>query len=112
MKRPLIALLIPIATAIGQTPPPAAQNPSPMVERTRAHARLVAETPTPGAHRAFEGLKSRSLAALGMTEVAKPIELFVPEKARAASSLHLVIHFHGAAFIAEQAVMALGDNHA
>jgi hypothetical protein len=111
MKRTAIALLIPLATAIGQTPPPAAQNPSPMVERTRAHARLVAETPTPGAHRMFAGLKSRSLATLGMTE-GKPIELFVPEKARAASSLHLVIHFHGAAFVAEQAVMTLGDNHA
>lgn len=100
MKPAAIALLIPLAAANSQTPPPAVQNPSPMVERTRAHARLAAETPTPGAHRTFEG------------PLAKPIELFVPEKARGASSLHLVIHFHGAAFIAEQAVMTLGDNHA
>jgi hypothetical protein len=100
MKRAAIALLIPLAAAIGQTPPPAAQNPSPMVERTRPHARLVAETPTPGAHRTFEG------------PLAKPVELFVPEKARAATALHLVIHFHGAAFVAEQSVMALGDDHA
>ena len=100
MQPAAIALLIPLTAAIGQTQPPAAQNPSPMVERTRAHARLVAETPTPGAHRTFDG------------PLAKPIELFVPEKARAASSLHLVIHFHGAAFVAEQAVATLGDNHA
>src|SRR6185369_16004792 len=44
--------------------------------------------------------------------LSKPVELFVPEKARRATDLHLVIHFHGAAFIAEQSVVALGDDHA
>ena len=90
-------LLLPLALP-AQTPPPAQQNPSPMVERTRAHARLVADT-QPGVHRSFTG------------PLAKPVELFVPEKARRATDVHLVIHFHGAAFIAEQSVAALDGDH-
>jgi hypothetical protein len=90
------------AGAQGTVPPPApaAQNPSPMQEHTRAHERL-AETPgTPaGARRSFAG------------PMGKPVALFVPAGVRHADALRLVVLFHGAAFIPEQAVARLGRDH-
>jgi hypothetical protein len=50
-----------------QTPPPAAQNPSPMTESTRAHERLVQKD--------FDGVK-RSFNGPG----AKPVEVFIPRR--------------------------------
>lgn len=68
---------------------PAAQNPSPMVEETRAHERLI-ERALPGTKRAFTGPAER------------PVELFIPPGAR--DQFDLVIHFHGATWLAQQAV--------
>ena len=89
------------APAAGQqpapsAPPPASQNPSPMVEATRAHERL-APRELAGEERAFAG-------AAG-----KPVELFVPEGAGKREAVDLVVHFHGAAWLPEQAVAGLGD---
>ena len=78
--------------------PPAAQNPSPMVERSRAHERIEARD-LAGTRRTFEG------------PLAKPVEVFVPAGIRQAEALHLVIHFHGGAFIPEYAVAQLGNDH-
>ena len=84
--------------AAAQVPPPAAsQNPSPMVEATRAHERLAA-TKLAGAVRSFVGPAD------------KPVDLFVPDRARTGDAFDLVIHFHGAAWLPEQAVAGLGRN--
>ena len=72
-------------------PAPAAQNPSPMVEATRAHERL-APAELAGVRRSFQGPGGR------------PVELLVPERARTRDTIDLVIHFHGAAWLPQQAV--------
>ena len=77
-------------------PPPAPQNPSPMVELSRAHERIE-ERPLAGAARSFEG------------PLAKPVSVFVPESARKAKTLNLVIHFHGSSFLPQYAVARLRD---
>jgi hypothetical protein len=77
------------------TPPAAAQNPSPMVEATRAHERL-AQKELGGTKRSFTGPAD------------KPVELWVPDQARTRDAFDLVIHFHGAAWLPEQAVAGLG----
>lgn len=92
------ALALPGA-AVAQRPalPPAAgQNPSPMQETTRAHERLT-ERALPGTARSFTGPAGRSVAVR------------VPVNAPAASLLDVVIHFHGAAWLPEQAVAARDD---
>ena len=95
--RALVLLIPGLLTA--QTPPPAAsQNPSPMVERSRKHERIEPRE-LPGVRVTFDG------------PLAKPVEIFVPEKARRASAMHLVVYFHGAAFIPAYAVTQLGDDH-
>lgn len=63
---------------------PAAQNPSPMVEHTRAHLRLEERRP-PG---------KRETLAMG--------QLFLPEKLPA-DATDLLIHFHGGTWIPEVA---------
>lgn len=73
------------------------QNPSPMVETTRAHERL---TPADlvGVTRAVSGPGDR------------PIDIFVPEGTTPSEPVTLVIHFHGAAWLPHQAVAGLGQN--
>src|SRR4051812_48631239 len=96
----VVALLCaPSLTAqVTQTPPPASQNPSPMVEHTRVHERLVQKVPE-GIERVYNG------------PLAKPVQVFVPKGVEASKPIDLVVHFLGAAFVAEQAVSALGKNH-
>lgn len=77
---------------------PATQNPSPMVEHSRAHAR-VEPVELAGLRRTFEG------------PLSKPVEVFVPAAAQSANALHLVLFFHGAPFIPEFAVSKLGNDH-
>jgi hypothetical protein len=60
-----------------------------MVEETRAHERLT-ERALPGTKRSFVGPADR------------PVEVYVPKRAR--EQFELVIHFHGAAWLAHQAV--------
>jgi len=81
-----------------QTPPVAAQNPSPMVEATRAHERLAPKA-IAGTVRSFDG------------PAAKPVELWVPDGARTGDAVDLVVHFHGAAWLPEQAVAGLGEHY-
>jgi hypothetical protein len=78
-------------------PPPAGQNPSPMVEATRAHERLT-QRELAGVTRTFTGPDN------------KPVELFIPEAARRASEVNLVVHFLGLAWIPELAVSQVGRN--
>ncbi|MCX5765463.1 MAG: lipocalin-like domain-containing protein [Gemmatimonadetes bacterium] len=89
--------LMPARIAAQGTPPLAAQNPSPMVENTRPHERLV----------------QRELAGISRTFVGpaeKPVELFIPQKTHSSTSVDLVLHFHGASWIPNQAVSALSAN--
>ncbi len=79
------------------TPPAAPQNPSPMVEETRAHERL-----TP---RELDGV-TRSF--VGPAE--KQVEVFVSGAAHSRDVVDLVIHFHGAAWLPEQAVAQAGGH--
>lgn len=77
-------------------PPPAPQNPSPMVEHSRAHERI--------APRELAGTKRTFAGPLG-----RPVELFVPASVgRRSDSLSLVVHFLGGAFVPEYAVSQLG----
>ncbi len=97
----LVGLLLgAAATAAGAqqpVPPPAAQNPSPMVEHTRAHRRLQPVQP-PGTERSFAG------------PLGKPVVVFIPAGMRAAGAgaLRLVVEFLGAPYVTEQAVSRLG----
>jgi hypothetical protein len=86
-----------LSFAGGQAPaaPAASQNPSPMVEATRAHERLTPR-PLDGLLRAFVGPAGKS------------VDLFIPNELRARDTLDLVVHFHGAAWLPQQAVASVG----
>ncbi len=79
--------------AVGQQP--AAQNPSPMKETARAHRR-VQEKAWPGLH-----------LTLG-EPFAKPVDLFAAKKRR--MRFHLIVHFHGAAYILQDALLRTGSD--
>lgn len=81
-----LAALLLAATALAQQ----SQNPSPMVEHTRAHPRLQQESP-PG---------RREQLAAGT--------LFIPAKLEKSKHLPLFVHFHGAAWVAEVAAARSG----
>lgn len=68
-----------------------------MVETTRAHERL-AQRPFAGVSRAFTGPGGRA------------VELRAAAAASAGEPTALVIHFHGAAWVAEQAIAGLGGD--
>ncbi|HLJ73780.1 MAG TPA: isoprenylcysteine carboxylmethyltransferase family protein, partial [Thermoanaerobaculia bacterium] len=90
-----VRMLIPfifIALACAHAPKPAAQNPSPMVDTTRAHERLVKKT--------IEGEQFTVNKA----------EVLITPRAAAAGEGDLLIHFHGAAWVPFEA--ALSTNRA
>ena len=87
------------AVAQSAAPPPASQNPSPMVDATRAHERLAPKE-LAGAKRSFVG------------PAGKPVELFVPDRAHGHEVIDLVVHFLGAAWLPEQAVTDIDDRAA
>ena len=70
-----------------------------MVETTRAHERLTMKS--------LDGL-TRSFAG----PAGKAVELFIPHELRGRDSLDLVIHFHGAAWLPQQAVASMGGRAA
>ena len=72
-------------------PVPASQNPSPMVDATRTHERLVRRE-LGGTARSFTG------------PVGKPVDIWIPDAARARDTVDVVLHFFGAAWLPEQAV--------
>jgi len=82
------------------SPPPAAsQNPSPMVEESRVHERLT-QKELGGISRSFPGVAG------------KPVDIWIPDRARKKGTVDLVIHFLGAAWLPEQAVSNLKSNTA
>ncbi len=85
------------AGAAGASAPPAAsQNPSPMADATRAHERLT--------QRNLDGVVRTFAGPMG-----KPVEVYVPDGARTHDTLDLVVHFHGAEWLPEQAVAGIND---
>jgi hypothetical protein len=101
MRLAAVALAVAVPERISSqtptVPPPATQNPSPMVERTRAHGRLPQQD-APGTRRTFAG------------PLGRPVQVFVPLGTRTRTP-RLVVHFHGAAFVAETAVSRLGTDY-
>jgi type IV secretory pathway VirB2 component (pilin) len=69
-----------------------------MVENSRAHERIP-QRELPGIRATFNGPLDKS------------VHVFIPEAARRAKSVRLVLHFHGAPFIAEHAVTEAGRNY-
>jgi hypothetical protein len=110
LSRSSVRLVTPLLVAVAligrpslaavQTPaPPAApQNPSPMVEATRVHERL--------SPRQLEGVMRSFVGPAGKT-----VELFVPNDARSRDTVDVVLHFHGAAWLPQQAVAGLSSRH-
>jgi hypothetical protein len=97
-----VSMLLGMKTVAAQaaaavTPPPAAQNPSPMTESTRTHERLVRAT-LDGTRRTFAG------------PAGKPVDLFIPTAARRRDVFDVVIHFHGEAWLPEQAIASVGSH--
>jgi hypothetical protein len=73
------------------------QNPSPMVETTRAHERL-SRVELSGVTDSITGPGGRA------------VRIFVPDRVTAREAATLVIHFHGAAWIPERSVADLQTN--
>ena len=90
----MMAVTPALARSQVQAPPPAAQNPSPMVETTRAHDRLV-QRPFDGEMRSFSG------------PAAKPVEVFVPRSVRGDAPIDLIIHFLGASWLPARSIQGL-----
>jgi hypothetical protein len=84
----LLALMVP-SESMAQS-----QNPSPMVETTRAHERLVRVE--------LSGVADSIIGPGG-----RAVRVFVPDRSVARASATLVVHFHGAAWIPEQSVQGL-----
>lgn len=82
-------------SAFAQSAPPVAtQQQSPMVETTRAHERLTPREPD-GEMRSIPGLAGR------------PMSLWLPHNLARVSTAHVVLHFHGAAWLPVQAAAPL-----
>ncbi len=90
----LFAMAMPVVAAAQTAPPPASQNPSPMVEETRTHERLAPKD-LGGAKRSFDGPQG------------KPVEVWIPDGVRRGDDVDLVVHFLGAAWLPEYAVSRL-----
>jgi hypothetical protein len=94
----LAAMVVPTRIVAQSAPPPvASQNPSPMVEETRAHERL-APREVAGVHRSFSGPDG------------KPVEVWFPSSLRGGDDIDLVVHFLGAAWLPEYAASRVGKN--
>lgn len=82
-----------VAAGCASKPIPQAQFPSPMAEHIRAHERVQ-----------DGGLTGvRSELALGMS---RPVALYVPDGVSGLDSVDVLVHFHGAAHVAEHAAEA------
>ena len=87
---PTLCLIVLAGAVFAPAQNPSPQNPSPMVEHTRAHPRLQQEAPR----------GRREPLAVGT--------LFIPAKLQKAKRLPLFVHFHGAAWVAEIAAARSG----
>ncbi len=93
-----LALATIFAAQTTAVPPPTDQNPSPMMEHSRAHKRILMRE-LPGRRRSFVG------------PLDKPVSIFIPSSTNRTGPLRLIIHFHGQAFVPEAAVAGLGKRY-
>lgn len=91
----VVALLLASPAAGQASPPPATQNPSPMVETTRPHERL--------APRELGGMRTTMVGPGG-----RPVDLWLSDSARHADRVDLLVHFLGAAWLPEAAAARRG----
>ncbi|MCC6774150.1 MAG: hypothetical protein IT360_23390 [Gemmatimonadaceae bacterium] len=82
-----------VAPARAPAPAPASQNPSPMVESTRAHGRIA---PHP--------LSTRAVLLSDL--LPRPVELHLPARPAASGASPLLVHFLGPAYLAVDAAQA------
>ncbi|MGH9799361.1 MAG: hypothetical protein ACRD82_03275, partial [Blastocatellia bacterium] len=87
MRKMFLVVLLAASTFAQQS-----QNPSPMVEHTRAHPRLKQETPA------------------GRREKLELGTLFIPAKLKLKSPVPLFIHFHGGTWLPEVATAQTGKS--
>ncbi|MFN8667975.1 MAG: hypothetical protein U0164_12430 [Gemmatimonadaceae bacterium] len=87
---PAAAPATPPAPASAPSPAPAAQNPSPMVESTRAHGRVAPHAP---------GTQRITLDSL----LPRPVELHLPAWGAQRDTVALLVHFLGPDYIAVDA---------
>ena len=76
-------------------PPPPSQNPSPMVEHTRAHERVTQKA-----------LSGRRFTIEGVLD--KPVEVLVTPAAASSDRVDYLIHFHGSSWLPMQAAEESG----
>lgn len=100
MRFVLLSLLLGACTTrpVDVPPPqatPARQNPSPMVDSTRAHERVVQRA-----------LRGQRLTIDGV--LPKPVDILITPAAAAAGTADLVLHFHGSAWLPMQSAEATG----
>ncbi|HSP15168.1 MAG TPA: hypothetical protein VLV78_10500 [Thermoanaerobaculia bacterium] len=93
MRRLLAVLLL--TSCATRAPKPAAQNPSPMVENTRVHERVL-QRPLAGKRFTIEGV------------LPKPVEVEITPAAESANQADLVIHFLGASWLPMEAAEDTG----
>lgn len=79
------------------------QNPSPMVEHTRAHDRL-ARRDVPGVRHEISGPHGRKLTVLVPPAVAAAVRSGTPV------AVDVIVHFHGAAWLVEQAAQEVAPD--
>ncbi|HYW08370.1 MAG TPA: hypothetical protein VE913_15535, partial [Longimicrobium sp.] len=94
MTRWMLVLAVVAWPSLAAAQTPTARSPSPMADATRAHERL--------GRRELRGMR-RSFAG----PAGRPVELWIPDRVR--DGVDLVVHFHGAAWVAEEAAARLRD---
>ncbi|HEX6557923.1 MAG TPA: hypothetical protein VF021_00630 [Longimicrobiales bacterium] len=88
-----------LAVVAADPPVQTGQNPSPMVEHSRAHVRIPRGV--------VPGIRDSVAGPLG-----KYVPLFIPAGVKHADRLNLVIHFHGSApLVSEYAAAQIGHDH-
>ncbi|MBC8090133.1 MAG: hypothetical protein H7Z40_22985 [Phycisphaerae bacterium] len=98
LRSAILCALAPVGAASQVAPPPASQNPSPMVESSRRHERLPV--------RPLKGVTQTITGPLDKT-----MTVFVPSSVRANRELNVVIYFHGDAFLPSYAAQEIKGNH-
>ena len=84
------------ASTAAPAPAPSPQNPSPMLENTRRHERILQpRRPDDGVNLSIEGILPRA------------IDVFIPQRALTADSAPLLIHFMGATWLPRHAVATM-----
>jgi len=91
----LVAFVCGCASEPEATPRRMGQFPSPMADSVRVHGR-VEKKDVPGVSFALDDV------------LAKPVDIYFADRTRAADGVDLLVHFHGASYVAKHAVYGSG----